>query len=501
MPARLINQSNRDPAEGIVGAPVNMGQDFLPHIHTVGGRRGVVSQSYLNMDEALRDSHANAEKMRADCAIMECLGARQRATALLNWHIEAEDANDPEEVAMVAILTDILETTPRFTEFRRCLLEAIWYGRYANAMTLRSSMVKRQFRTTISDWSPRHGDKLVFRYDDGTFTADPNQVGIRVHTAWQGGRSYRDPRTGEMVKQVQPTEQGLVYWLTPWQRKTLALHRHEVEDGPYHDPMMAGRVNGVGVRDRIYWTWYAMVECLQRVVEYLDRAAFGIEVWPYQAGNPQSEKDTREAAHGAMGGGRTIILAPLPPDEQPERFMPQLMEPGLGGVATTIDIIRTYFGHKIKRYIIGQTLSSESEGGGLGGSGVADAHMATFADIVTYDACNLEETITTDVLRSLQLANFPKSWKMQPKFRIDTESPNIEAKMSSYKTAFEMGLKIKSSEVYDTIGASMPDMGDDILSSAGQAIGDAGSGQPIGSTQPAVIDLDKTFNDVMRSIH
>lgn len=473
-----------------------MGQDILPHIQTIGGRTGVVSQAYLNMDEALRDSRSNAEKMRADCAIMECLGARQRATALLNYHIEPEDANNPEEVAMVASLTDIVDATPRFTEFRRCLLEAIWYGRYANAITFRPDLVKGQFRTVAKKWEPRHGDKLVFRYDDGSFTADPEQVGIRVHAGWQGARSYFDPRSGELIKQIQPTEQGLVYWFAPWQRKTLALHRHEVEDGPFHEPMMAGRINGVGVRDRIYWTWYAMIECLQRVVEYLDRAAFGIEVWPFQAGNPQSEKDTRAAAHGAMGGGRTIILAPLPPDENPERFMPHLIEPGLGGVSTTIDIIRTYFGHKIKRYIIGQTLSSEADATGMG-SGVADAHMATFADIVSYDAGNLEETLTTDFLRTLQLSNFPRSWRYQPKFRIDTESPNIQLKMEAYKNAFEMGLRIKSSEVYDTIGASMPDAGDDILSNAGQAIGAAGSGQPIGSTRPAVIDLDKAFNETM----
>jgi hypothetical protein len=42
-------------------------------------------------------------------------------------------------------------------------------------------------------------------------------------------------------------------------------------------------------------------------------------------------------------------LAPIPPGEDSERFMPQLIEPGLGGVNTTIEIIRTYFGHKIKR--------------------------------------------------------------------------------------------------------------------------------------------------------
>lgn len=500
IPAAVGEERRRDPAEGIVGASPGFGQQWLPHIHTMGGRRGIVSQSYLNYDEATRDSRANAEKMRADCAVMECLEARQRATALLNWHIEPENGKDPAQKAMAAALTDILERTPRFTELRRSLLESIWFGRYAAALQYRPSMVKGQYRTTVAKWEPRHGDKLVFRYDDGSMTADPDQIGIRVNTAWHGIRSYTDPLTGQYVRQIQPTEQGLVYWVNKWQRQTMIVHRHFVEDAPYHDPTMAGRINGVGVRDRIYWTWYAMVECLQRVVEYLDRAAFGIEVWPYQAGNPQSKSDTEAAAKQAMGGGRTIILAPLPPDEQPERFMPHLIEPGLGGVNTTIDVIKTYFGHKIKRYILGQTLSSEADSTGMG-SGVADAHMATFADIVEYDARNLEETISTDFLRILQISNFPQSWRTNFSFRIDTESPNVRDKMDAYTKAFGMGLKIKSSEVYDVIGASMPDIGDDVLSQAAQQMGQAAGQQPIGAAQGAVIDLDRMVNQVVENMH
>jgi hypothetical protein len=67
LPARALAQSQRDPAEGIVGASPGFGQEWLPHFYTVNGRRGVVSQPHLNYDEALRDSRENAEKMRADC--------------------------------------------------------------------------------------------------------------------------------------------------------------------------------------------------------------------------------------------------------------------------------------------------------------------------------------------------------------------------------------------------------------------------------------------------
>lgn len=465
LPASVWQRMKRDPAEGTM-APPSYGQMPLPHIHTVAGRHGIVSSAYLNIDEATRDSRTNAERMRSDCGIMECLEGRQRATALLPWNVEPPDENDPAQKQLATDVRDIMEEIPRFTEMRRCLLEALWYGRQGVALQYAKNQIKGQWRNAIGRWEPRNGDKLVFRYDDGTLQHDPEQVGIKVNTSWRGVREYRDPFTGASVSKVQPTEQGLVYWFDRWERDTVIVHRHMVEDAPYHDPIMAGRINGVGIRDRIYWTWYAMIECLQRVVEYLDRAAFGIEVWPYQAGNAKAKLETEAAASEAMGGGRTVILAPLPPDEMPERYMPHLIEPGLGGVNTTIDIIRTYFGHKIKRYILGQTLTSEADATGLG-SGVADAHLATFADIIEYDARNLEETITTDLLKVIQRWNFPGTEHIKLKFKINTESPQVQQKMKAYESAYNMGLKIRASEVYDTIGSAMPDENDEVLQNSG----------------------------------
>ncbi|MCV4732262.1 hypothetical protein OFB80_30690, partial [Escherichia coli] len=39
--------------------------------------------------------------------------------------------------------------------------------------------------------------------------------------------------------------------------------------------------------------------------------------------------------------------------------------------------LQEYIDEKIERYIVGQTLSSKSEGSGLGGTGVADLHADT----------------------------------------------------------------------------------------------------------------------------
>lgn len=456
----MIQSAMVDPAAG-THAPPNYGREVLGHVHTINGRFGIASHAYLNMDEALRDSATNADRMRTDCAIMECVEARQRAVALLPWHIEGEDDKDPRTQELVSEVSAILQETPRFTELRRSLLDAVWYGRAGIANQFATTPVRGKWRTVVGRWEPRHGDKLVFRFDSGDRMVDPNQIGIRVSAAF---RRDWGRRNGFGQQKIMATEMGLVYWLDQWERQTMCVHKHMVEDAPFHDPRSAGRIHGIGIRDRIYWTWYAMVECLQRVIEYLDRAAFGVEVWPYQAGNNVQKQRTEEAAKMAMSGGRTVILAPIPQGEDAQLYMPQLIEPGLGGVSQTMEIIRTFFGHKIKRYILGQTLSSEADATGLG-SGVADAHLATFADILAYDARNLEETLTTDLLRVLQHWNFrgtaAQHCKLQ--FRIDTESDNVQERLQALKSSWEMGLRLKADEVYKLLGTAKPDAEDEVL--------------------------------------
>jgi len=87
------------------------GIEFFPvnHANTFQGRASTMASTYREYDVALRNSIENARLMRNDSSIMECLEARQRAVALLKWHIEPEDDRSLEQKQLAEEMTKVRE--------------------------------------------------------------------------------------------------------------------------------------------------------------------------------------------------------------------------------------------------------------------------------------------------------------------------------------------------------------------------------------------------------
>ncbi|CAK9102622.1 Uncharacterized protein SCF082_LOCUS47961 [Durusdinium trenchii] len=447
----------RDAAHGIEGMPPNFGRPIVRHIESFQSFVTSASHVYRDYDEATKDSLDNARFMRNDCGLMECIESRQRAVALLNWHIEPEDEHSQEQKDLAARMTNILERIPRFTEYRYNLLHAVWYGKYGIQHRYRWQTIKGirsivpTSRGDERGWQPVNGDKLVFRVDDPTRLREgqyPNQMGIRVGARYAAGDYIHDRW------KVEPTDRGMAYFLSPAERKLVTVHRHLIEDGAYEDALSAGSINGVGIRSRIYWDWVQKQESLGFLMEYLERSAGGIELWKYPAGNPQAKDEVEQAAK-ERSAGRNQLLVPIPAGDEGLQYGIEVIEPGMAGIEVLQSLLNDYFGHRIKRYILGQTLSSEAAATGLG-SGVAELHLDTFLQIIHYDARNLEETITEDLLRPLQKWNEPNHAHVNLRFVIDTEEQQAKEKLEAFHSAWEMGARIKESDVLDTIGASVP---------------------------------------------
>ena len=471
-------EGDRDPALGIPGMPPG-GNDYLvPHAVSYQGIFSSVSRVYRISDEALKESLEMARYMVNDPVITEPVELRQRSVALLNWNLEPEDKRDPTQKWLCERLTAIIKQTPHFMQYRESLARCRWFGRYGVQHRMQWKETQGQRRIVIGEWKPVHGDKLVFRYDDGSRTYDPNQVGIRVGAGYAVGGTIAGRWKIESVRKVEPTDYGLAYFLSPWERSLIAIGKHSIEDGEYEDPQSAGKLHGVGIRSKVFWCWYQKQELQAQLFEFLERSASGIEIWFYPWGNKGARETVKAAAEERIGENRNVILVPRPEDN-PGAYGYDRIEPSMAGAEQLKSIITDLFNMQIKKYVLGQTLTTEQGSTGLG-SNLADIHLGTFHQIVKYDSLNDEETLTTDLVRPLQKYNFPKFCEVPIYFRIQTEDEDAQQKLEAIQAAYEMKVPVKMASVYDALGEEKPEPTDAVLEQPAEQpmMGGPGPGAP-----------------------
>ena len=387
---RIMEASSRpmDPAAPVSTVAPNVGRFVLPHVITFRGLLTSLSKAYKIADTALLHRPEYAEMMRQDDAVMGPIFSRQRSVALLNWSVDCEDDPDNPNVKAVARETEsiIRRMRPGFTEYKRAMGESIWYGRCANQHrfgTFYDSNGKRRYN--VKQWTPIHGDKLLFRYDDGTGTYDPDQIGIRVSPVL--GR--KDSIAG--ARELEYTPEGVGYFLQPWERSLVAVHKHLSCDASWETPQLGASIHGTGIRHFIYWTWYAKQECMAQLINMIDRTAHGVTVYRYPVGNPKAHDEMRAVAE--QQAHDNVIVLPTDP-EDPDAYSIEVIPLTTGGLDQLQNLIYNYFNDQLTRFILGQTLSTKSDATGLG-SGVADLHHDSLMQVLRYDAESLEDFLGT----------------------------------------------------------------------------------------------------------
>jgi hypothetical protein len=436
--------------------PPGEGRLPLPHFATFGQLVNVASRTYRwSFDEALRHSQSNALAIRRDPVVMDALRSRQIPTAQLQWHLECENDQDAMQQEAVKEITDCIKATPRLQGLLMNLLEALWFGRYGVQLAWAWDYTTGKKRMVIRDHRPINGDKLVFKYS--------GEVGVLVHATYPGAQV--------------PTERGRAHFLDPKEREQVIVHRYEVEDADFLEPELAGGIHGVGIRSRVYWFWYLRSQVTAWMMDYLERVgAGGFTVYFYEAGNAASMREVKEAAE-EQHRNNTILF---PRYKDGSTGGPGLMriEPSQAGAQLMQALISGYFDEVIRRFILGQNLTSETAGTGLG-SGVADLHADTFARLVKYDACSLAETLTTDLVAVIQRYMFPG---LPPiRFRFDVDKPNARDVLESANAFYQMGGDIDADELRSIIGLSKPQPGSPVLAQMGNLTpGAMGGGVPMG---------------------
>lgn len=461
------------PAPGPPGSgalPPNQAMWIAQHQQTFAAVWNSVAGTYRwTYDEALRDSHTNALAYRRDPIVFEALRARQMPTAGLEWHITPQNEDDPADVEHAKRVRDAIEETPNLQQLVMYLLESLWYGRYASQLIYKWDWSAGYRRAIVDHHLPVNGDKLVFRYT--------GEVGIIV------GANY----TGTWI----PTDRGRAHICTPDERQTLIVHQHEREDADFFQAEMAGRIHGVGIRDRLYWTLYLKARVLAWMMEFLERVgAGGVMVFFYESGNDASLQEVKDAAQKM--NKNTAFLFPRYADGKTGPGFERI-EPSLAGVELLRELVTNYFDQVVRRLILGQSLSADAAGTGLG-SGVAEFHQETLNRILKYDARNLEETLSRDFVSTISRCIDPS--RRPPKWKYEVDKPNASEFLDAAMRFFDMGGAIDEDNLRSILGLPKPKQGAPILSKldamnpqmSGMIPGMAGipgAGQP-GATMTAV---------------
>ena len=490
-----VSFGQRDSTGKVDWVAPNNGKYLLSNTQTYLTTYSSLAGVFRSSDDAVTDSHFNSRAMRRDLGVRECIDSRQRSVSLLDWHIKPETDDAPASHTEFCMLIErCVQRIRKFCMYRYNVQNAIWYGKCAIQHSWRSQIVDGKsvylptgWHQDDLGWRPLHGDKLVFRQLRPFGQMPPGsyegQLGIRVGNGYQVGQSVGP---GGRWK-VQSTDYGMAYFLSPAERRLMLVHKHQIEDAAYEDGLNAGSQYGQGIRSVIYWEWVQKQETMAFLVTYLERMAGGIQIWKYPQGNQQAEAEARAAAENYNSGQQHILLVPVPAGEQNSQYAVEINEPGFGGIEIVQNLIHGYFEHRIKRYILGQVLSSESEATGLG-SGVAELHQDTLLQILKYDANNAEETLTYDLVESIIKINVQKGvWAdpgFQPRFVLQTENPDVDKILQAWSQLIDRGLRFRKSDLYDLVGAAIPGDDDDCLEPPQQGQEGPGAGGMPGMEMP-----------------
>ena len=460
--------------------PPGGGRPLVMHIDTfVSQIQKYFSKLYLNCDEAYRQTKDHGASMRRDPIVMEPLRQRQLATALLDFQIVPEDEGDVIQKKVCEDLKLCMERTPYFIKMKMALLEAIWFGRYAVNMYGYHWDAHNPYRLLPGDWIPLHGDKLKFEHETG-------RVGLMITPMADLARNVDLRMDTESRVVMVPDE-----WLGRRDRQALIVHKHEIEDGEFFDAVSAGAIHGVGLRTRVYWPWYFKQKAVQWLMSWAEQVGLGVKIWYFEQSNPESEKAVRLAAD--QNNENMNILMPRSIGAEGQGAGLELLEPSSGGAQFLQDLADGYWGDQIKRMIVGQTLTSQTAPTGMG-SEVGKQHRETFDQLVRYDALNLGETISREMLAVLVQYGYPGiSW--EPRFEFILEMDDPKDLMEAAKMFIDMGGEASEDEIRDIAGLKQPQKGEKVLGgkaalAAQQQAGMPPGGEPGDDGEQGPLDLD-----------
>ncbi len=358
-------------ADPLVGGQIAPGGSkwITPHADQYVSMLNMLSRTYYwTHDEALRDSGVcNTDAMWADLVISTAIRDRQRPVVQLEWQLECRNPSDPEEKKWAQIVKEILDDIPNFQQLRRCLLDAIWWGRAGVQFVCDWDYSQGERRIAIRKWEQIHGDTLVFKFD-GT-------VGYLVNSQLAGkpGTSVIEGRG------------GYAKFLTPDEDQCVLVHEFEPMASDFYRPEMAGSIKGTGYRGRVYWYWWMKHNLMRILFDFVRKVGNGFFLAGYAAGN-RTELEALQTSLESQTG-KPIIYVPVDGNRTLKDTLEHLPV-SLQGADFQWTVINALNG-LIRDAILGNSMANKAAPVGIGGS--QGDHMGmTDDERVKYDAKDLE---------------------------------------------------------------------------------------------------------------
>lgn len=402
-------------------------------------------------DAARRHSREDSLVMRHEAWLMALMQERKLSVASLKWHIEVDDDRDTKQRDMKNGITKLIASIPRWKRLLMSMLEALWYGRYGLQLLWKWGTIGNRRALSLKAHYPVNGDKIGH-----TFNHEPYVLVNPAYTEQVKGRP----------EFISTTEGGRGLVLKGSWRERFLIHTHEVDDPDYFEGEQADAIHGIGLRDRLYFTNYLKKEWLAHVTDWAERVGLGVTLIRYPGGNVRAKAEAEQAARDVSR--RAVITWPVYEDDRVGGI--ERVEVPTGGAQLLLMLLEHLEGHE-ERYIVGQSLSAGTEGGGLGGTGVAQMHADTKYRITAFDADMLGETLTGSedepgLVWIIKRWTYPEMRDVPCRLKFDVDPPDAERVLGQVVQAINVGVDFIKDDVRALTGLSCPGIDDDVVSLA-----------------------------------
>ncbi len=238
-------------------------------------------------------------------------------------------------------------------------------------------------------------------------------------------------------------------------------------------PAKSGLAVRGGLARPIAWAFLFKTFSLKDWVEFAEIYGLPIRVGKYQPGATDDQIRTLLRAVSQISRDAAAVV----PSSMTMDFISPSGAPGPEVFAKLCE----YLDRQISKAVLGQTATTDSEGGGLGGSGAE--HNDVRGDIERADAKLLAATINRDLVRPIIGLNFPhQPGAAYPRLKIGRpEEEDIDAFMTGVERFVKLGGRVAVSVVRDKLQLPDPAAGETLLAAPAPPIVAASQNAPQGA--------------------